>query len=78
MIVDLEGEVQDSVYIFLGPPAPQEATSVGARDKDGGLKVVHTEQIILIMEQIEVSSKQWKQATMYSMFWLAQQVTNKS
>ena len=36
VIVDLEGEVQDSVYIFLGPPAPQEATSVGARDKDGG------------------------------------------
>ena len=77
MIVDLEGEVQDSVYIFLGPPAPQEATSVGAQDKDGRLlQVVHTEQIILIMEQIEVSLKQWMQSG--SMFWQAQQVTNKS
>ena len=41
VIVDLEGEVRDSVYVFLGPP---EATSVGARDIDSEL----------IMEQCEV------------------------
>ena len=45
VIVDLEGEVQDSVYIFLGPPAPQEATSVGAQDKDGGPQVVQLNRL---------------------------------
>ena len=43
VIVDVEGEVRDSVYIFRGPP---EATSVGAEDIDGRV----------MMEQCELSS----------------------
>ena len=40
VIVDVVGEVRDSVYIFRGPP---EATSVGAEDIDGKLMMEQCE-----------------------------------